>query len=212
MTTARGCTEAEAMTAAAMAADLMRRHGLAEGDIEMGTAAAPQKTSRPTIRDYLYGTIARCTNTAAIVGNVSGIRQMTFVGRAPGPEIAAYLKTVCDRAIDRAVQGFKHTQFYRSRRTISTKRRAIAEFTQTMVARIQIRLQELFEDIISEQAVQAARNHLAVLYPHTSDRKAANIVKARYWDAKMMGWEAGGDVTLHHGVGSQGATLAIGGS
>jgi hypothetical protein len=211
-TTARGCTEAEALAAAELAAKLMRQYGLDAADIGMSQASARQKTRRPTERSRLYNMIALCTNTAAIQDVEDEVRVLVFVGREPWPEIAAYLKVVCDRAIDRATAVFKRQPFYRRRRSIAAKRAAVEVFTRAMVGRLCIRLGELFADLYSKEARDAAERHLAVLYPNAVSR----VMKSRKFDHRLgeaadHGWHAGGEVGLHHGVrgGDRPAELLI---
>jgi hypothetical protein len=211
-TTARGCTEAEALAAAELAAKLMRQYGLDAADIGMSQASARQKTRRPTERSRLYNMIALCTNTAVIASDEADGRVLVFVGREPWPDVAAYLKVVCDRAIDRAVAEFKRNPFYRRRRSVSTRRAAVELFTRAMVGRLCVRLGNLFADLYSKEQRAAAERHLAVLYPdavarHVPRRNLGN----RLGEAAARGWHAGDQVGLHHGVrtGDRPADLLI---
>jgi hypothetical protein len=200
-TTARGCTEAEALAAAELAAKLMRQYGLGAADIEMSRSSARQKTRRPTERSRLYNMIAVCTNTAVVASDEEGELVLVFIGREPWPDIAAYLKVVCDRAIDRAVAEFKRNPFYRRRRSVSTRRAAVELFTRAMVGRLCVRLGELFAGLYSKDQRAAAERHLAVLYPNAVARPVPRRnLDDRLSEAAEHGWRAGSQVGLHHGV------------
>ncbi len=209
-TSAAGCTEAEALAAAELAARLMREHGLSEADMVMGEASAPERTTKATWRTKLSAAIGICTNTAGILlVDPDGGNTMLFVGREPGPEIALYLRDVCTRAVTEEQRRFKAGEFYRRRRTAKTKRQASADFVEGLVERLVRRLFELFRPTIDPEAREEAR---AVL-----DRRFAKAVamrlperKTRYSHAAAMGWIAGGDVALNHGVGDAPAPLRIG--
>lgn len=212
-TEAAGCTEAEAMAAAAAAARLMAEHNFDQADLEMTEATAPDSstrtTNRTTWRDKLTGVIAYYTNCACMICSGEGV--VLFVGREPGPDIAAYLRDVCFRAVDRALRDFKETPFYQRRRKLSTRRVAAADFVDGMVARLSMRLGELFKPVRSEPARQEAKQALAKRSPNTvtvplKDRRE------RYAGATSAGWRAGADVPLHHGVGTSSAPKLIGGS
>lgn len=213
MTTERGCTEAEALAAAAKAAELMQEYGLSEQDIEFCEEAVTSKTKGHNPAAELWPVIAHCTNTASIIVSycVPPKTEVTFVGREPGPQIAAYLLVVLNRAIAHEVKKFKASTFYRRRRTLSTKRQAVADFTVGLVWRLRERLLELFASSVSDEVREAAHNALAERYP------AANSVErkkhqTRYSDATWSGWDAGNNVNLSHGVGGSDKPLAIGGA
>ncbi|WP_199777592.1 DUF2786 domain-containing protein, partial [Bosea sp. FBZP-16] len=145
-TEASGCTEAEAMAAAALAARLMAEHDFDQAEIEMTEATAPDNstrtTNRTTWRDKLSAAIAYYTNCAMLIRCDRG--DILFVGREPGPDIAAYLRDVCFRAVDRDLREFKETPFYTRRRKLSTRRAAAADFVDGMVLRLIVRLADLF--------------------------------------------------------------------
>lgn len=213
MTTGRGCTEAEAMAAAEKAAALMAAHGYHDGDLEFEEAGSATRTGTRTIRLKLWSTIAHCTATAALVGRGARGSRIDFIGREPGPQIAAYLCEVCDRAIDREIATFKKGTFYRRRRSVATKRAAVADFTAGMVARMVIRLRAMFPDnSAARDAREAAWKERDRRYPN-SESVSAPQHAGRYDEAQAAGYHAGGKVTLAHGVGSSaGAPLQIGGA
>ncbi len=209
-TTGAGCTEAEALAAAELAAQLMREHGLSDADVEMSSASAPERTTRSTWRTPLAATVATVTNTAAIL--LVGRAEIEFIGRDPGPEIAVYLYTVLVRAVERAARGFKEGPIYRRRRTTKTRRAALHDFAASMVQRLRSRLFDLFRGLCDKASAEAALCALTTRYGDTRGLSAPTK-KVRFADAAVVGWRAGGDVTLAHGVaGADGRPLAIGGA
>lgn len=201
MTKTRGCSEAEAIAAAEKAAQLMKEHGLSEADVLFTKLSSPSKTSGAGVRDRLWASLAINTNTALIFGE----REVTFVGTGPGPDIAVYLFTVLDRAIDGAIADYKGTPNYRRRKSVKSKREAVADFTGAMVLRLRFKLSELFADIRSEEARAAARGALAEMFPHREPVKGTASVKGRNLVAIAAGDAAGKRVALSHGVAAGGA-------
>lgn len=199
-TEAAGCTEAEAMAAAAAAARLMAEHDFDQAELEMTEATAPdtstRTTNRTTWRDKLSGAVAFYTNCAWMIGRGDVV---LFVGREPGPDIAAYLRDVCFRAVERALREFKETPFYQRRRKLATRRAAAADFIDGMVLRLTIRLGELFKPVRNEEARQQAKQALAKRNPN-SVTVTIKDRRERYAGAGSAGWRAGADVPLHHGV------------
>lgn len=209
-TRAAGCTEAEAMAAAEMAAKLMTEHGLDPADIEMTEASSPQKTVSATWRNRLSAGIASCTNTASIVlvDHVNGTNVL-FVGREPGPQIAVYLRDICIRAVERELVAFKAGTFYRRRRSTKTRRAAAADFVDGMVLRLRIRLYELFKPARNDNARLEAERALAVMFAGAVSAMPKTR-KGRYSDATTAGWQAGADVSLNRGVDGGSGTRLIG--
>lgn len=208
-TEANGCTEAEAMAAAGVAARLMAEHDFDQADIEMSEATAPDSsvrtTARTTWRDKVSGACAFYTNCAWMIDGPNHV--IVFVGREPGPDIAAYLRDVCLRSVERALREFKATPFYTRRRKLATRRAAAADFIDGMVARLIHRLGELFRPVRNEDARAEAANALNRRSSSNMTVKMADR-KGRYSAARGAGWRAGADVGLHHGVsGSAGPKL-----
>lgn len=206
-TRAAGCTEAEALAAAEAAARIMAEHGLTDADIEMTQARARETTSRATWRTHVLGSVMHVTNTAAIL--LPDCEAVEFVGRDPGPEIAAYLYQVLTTAVLREQALFKATPTYKRRRTVKTRRAALQDFADGMVVRLRSRLLELFRPTLNAEAQREAKNALRLRHTDTKplDQKDR---KNRFDDARGAGWRAGGNVTLSHGVaGPDGRPLAI---
>lgn len=196
------------MAAAARAAQLLRDHGLTEVDVEYEQQIAPLKTRKPTVRTGLWAKVARSTNCAAQLSADFG-PNITFVGKAPGPQIAVYLVAVLDRAIDRELDGFKATATYRRRRTVATRRQASNDFVTGLCHRLGGRLLELFAETIS---VEARDEALKVLDQRLPGGVAAKLPSrsVRFAEAASAGWVAGGTVPLSRGVGGEEKPRQIG--
>ncbi|WP_151720196.1 DUF7168 domain-containing protein [Gemmobacter serpentinus] len=212
MTTASGCTEAEALAAAAKAAELMRAHGLSEADITIGQASAVTASKGRSVRDPLWKIVAYCTNTAATFAHVPGKRgsELVFIGRDPGPEIAAYLVAVFNRALDIGISEFKAGAFYRRRKTDATRRAAVRDFTDGMVTRLSSRLINIFGPGIDKAANALAVAARAERFAASVPVKQKDSGKPRFDEATWSGWCAGSKVGIAHGVTGAGATRALG--
>ena len=204
----RGSTEAEAMAAAQKMADLMREHRLTADDVEFEEAEAPLKTRRATQRTALLGAIAVCTNSVATLRS-DWQPCAIFLGKAPGPQIATYLHAVCDRAIDREIADFKLTPEYRRRRTLATRRAAVADFTTGMVERLSGRLYAMFRDGMDKDALAAARRVRDIRMPSTTPTSIPDR-KVRFGNAAAAGYAAARNVQLAHGVNGGKAVQQIG--
>ena len=208
-TEAAGCTEAEAMAAAALAARLMAEHDFEQADIEMTESKAAHRWVRSQWREKLSATVAFVTNSAYVLD--LDRQEVLFVGREPGPDIAAYLRDVCFRAVDRAVREFKDSSHYRRRRKLATRRQAVADFVAAMVAWLQKRLIELFRPLLNQPAREEAKQALTRLAGSEIISTPFSPRKTRFSDASVAGWIAGQDVALHHGVAGSAVPKLIGG-
>lgn len=197
MTTDRGCTEAEAMAAAAKAAELMREAGLDEAQVEMGEAWFSASAGARSVLTRLWTCIASCTNCVTVF---DGERGFAFIGAGPGPEIAAYLCDVCRRAIETAEREFKVGDAYRRLRKTSTRKQALLEFRQAMIVRLGIRLRELFAAGNNTAAISQAHAARAAMFGPGRQVNLPTIKNLRSTAATVAGWSAGNDVPLNHGV------------
>lgn len=206
----RAASEAEAMAAAERAARLMREYGIDPLDVEFDEKDAPIKTRGQSPRDRLWGMIAVCTNCAAV------LRQdydpaITYIGRAPGPDIAVYLVAVLSRAIDHEVEAFKQTPAYKRRRTLTTRRAAVQDFTVGFISRIRGRLSDMFAETISDEERASARK-ICDLRISGQTPLALRDHKVRFGSAAGAGYSAAGRINLTHGVNGVQAPRQIGGA
>jgi len=198
-TVKNGCTEAEAMSAAQMAAKLMAEYKLSDASVCMTEKASRSKQKGKSSLGKLWAVIAWCTNTKCIVLGFDNGTLINFVGRDPRPEIAVYLREVCERAIQTELKKFRSSSFYKSRRKQATKRAASLDFIEGMVIRLCVRLQELFESHHSDGACERADRALKDSYGETLPVEQPKR-KERYDTASNSGWCAGGNVPINHGV------------
>lgn len=198
-TVANGCTEAEALAAAEKAAQLMREANLSHADLEFDEQSARCTTRGQSAEKDLWSVIGNCTNTACVLNCKPAGDFLVFIGRDPGPQIAAYLWTVCDRAIKKAVREFKKGTFYRRRRSLATKRKAVSDFKHGMVMRLSARLLRLFQDVRDERRLLEAAERRDQLFPCLATIKQRST-ETRFDDAVWSGSRAGEGVNLSHGV------------
>lgn len=198
-TVANGCTEAEAMAAAEKAAQLMREANLSFADLEFSEQSAKCGSRGQSAETGLWSTIGLCTNTSYVLNCKSEGDFLVFIGRDPGPQIAAYLWTVCDRAIKKAVREYKKGTFYRRRRSLATKRKAVSDFKHGMVMRLSERLYLLFRDIRDRDRLLEAVERRDHLFPALETIRQRST-ETRFDDAVWSGSCAGENVNLSHGV------------
>lgn len=210
-TVARGCTEAEALAAAEMAAALMREYGLTDGDVVMDEQTVLSRTKGHSPRDRLWNTLAFCTNTAAMLHDGAQTTRV-FIGEEPGPSIAAYLYVVLDRSLDREIAAFKDGPLYRRRRTAATKRQAVSDFTVGLVRRLQERLRILFAETLSDEAFRRAVEARDVRHPDAQSVTPRAAKDVRFAEAWASGRAAGDGVNLAHGLGGRSEIKQIGGA
>ncbi|WP_413207786.1 DUF2786 domain-containing protein [Rhodospirillum sp. A1_3_36] len=201
-TTARGCTEAEAVAAAAKAAELMREHGLDEACLGMEMADAPA-SKHPTVTDALWVAIGAYTGCVSVVDTAIGIR--SYIGRAPGPTIAAYLHTFLHRYIESAVDRFKASAEYKKKRKGVTRRRACTAFRKGMTDRLRLAVRDHFgapNPLLIEQA-EAERDR------RFSGLRTRNVPVPKNLDrhckSREAGYQAADGVKLRHGVSGSGS-------
>ncbi len=142
--------------------------------------------------------IGLCTNSAPII-TTNWTPAVTFLGHAPGPEIAVYLVEVCYRAIDREIERFKQTSEYKRRRTLRTKRQAVHDFTVGMASRLNARLKEMFAESVSVEAFEKSRSVLRTRFSDTYSVSLSNR-QVRFGGAAGQGFAVGGRVQLAQGV------------
>ena len=209
-TEANGCTEAEAMAATAKAAELMRDYALSEAELLVTEAVTKRESSSWTVRSKLWSMIAHVTNCAALLNQNDSGSIIHFYGIEPGPQIAAYLRDICNRAIDTEIAAFKMTDTYRKRRKTATRRQAVKDFTDGMVIRLCQRVYRQFSDLISDHKRALAEIARDSAHPDAVNTKGRAPHKARFDDANRAGQRAGERVGLHRGVNGTGEVHRIG--
>ncbi len=198
-TVARGCSEAEAATAMAMAAELMGRHGLDELDLDMAEVVCARPTplaAHP--RDRLVGAVAACTNTVATKDCNTGT--VTYSGPAHLAAIAAYTRDMLEAAIDREVRLFQRSTGYKRKRTQRAKARATKAFVEGMVLVLIRRLWAAFEGRRDPAIAERSRAWRDKLHPDVAE--AGTPKPTRDPRATSWGVAAAAGVELAAGVGA----------
>lgn len=208
MTPKSGCSEAEAMAAAAKAAELMREHCISDAELGTEQHRAKSRTMGRGARDAIWVQLGRCTNTVVVID--ASTREVEWIGKPHAAEIACYLFTVINRAIDAAIRDYKTTANYRRRRTVGSKRKAVHDFTLGMAHRIRRELYELFASIIDEnertQALEARDEIYASLCEVTPRQVTGRYNPA----ASLAGQRAGASVRLSHGLSGKAEEKRLG--
>lgn len=200
MTTARGCTEAEAAAAMRKVAALMREHGLSAADVDM-VAAESERPATVTshAKDHLWSVLADCTNTCAIKVHEGRTIRVRFYGRDPWPLVATYIQDVLDRAIAYETRKFQATGRYRLKRTRRSRVRSTKNFVEAMVLRLEQTVREKFAHNRQSGAVVEASRYVDELHPDAVKGSGAKRPQID-WDARDKGYEAGSRVKISDGL------------
>lgn len=185
----------------------MTKHGIDTTELEMTTATAAEKTEGKGWQGDLVGVICYCTNSAAMLTEGA----WHFVGREPGPDIAAYLRDLTVRAVESELRAFKERPLYARKRKLSVKRDLAAEFRTGMVTTLKRRLLEVFGPGISEEERKLAGKARDQIF---GEGQAIDIRRRdlKLGDGYFAGRQAGAGVGLHHGVSGGEAPKLIGGA
>lgn len=129
-TTENGCTEQEALAAAAKVADLLDQHDLSLSDVEIGEEACERAVVETHRKQRVP--LDGCINAIAAFTdcrvwrekNASGEFRYVFFGLAPDVAVAQYITDLVTTAMDTEVERFKRTKDYlryrsEDRRTVS---------------------------------------------------------------------------------------------
>ncbi|MGE4529571.1 MAG: DUF2786 domain-containing protein [Rhodospirillaceae bacterium] len=139
-TTERGCTEAEALAAAAKAAELLSKHGLDEAALEFEEYRV--EIGRRTVVDELWGQAAIFCHCKLWYSRWGGRWTVVYFGRWNDVAVAEYLHALLERHVKAATREWQKGPEYRRRRTTKTKREATKAFQQGLVAALKTKLWE----------------------------------------------------------------------
>lgn len=219
MTTARGCTEAEAMAAAEKLARLMEEHGLDDADVEgadVEDADVDLGRRRQQPIDDLWAMVAWFCRCQVYWRATGASYRVVYVGRAPWPQVAAYLHEVCLGAGRRALNDFLKSPEYKRRRSTKTRAAARKAFAEGFVEILKVKLYRLAgapsAEVLRDRDI-AARWLDANVRIGGELRSIAKADRSRRLDdARVQGGLAGLGVEINHGVasGSAGAVALIG--
>lgn len=165
-TTARGCTEAEALAATAKVLEMMREHGLTDEQVACGSVTVSLGRQKRTQVDRLWGLVAEVCHCESYIQTAwREPLAMVYTGRLPWPDVAAWMHGVVTGATARAMRDFTKTPVYRARRTDRTRAAARLHFLTAFVDGLTLKLRRLMGEDAAGQAragdIAIARRALA---------------------------------------------------
>ncbi|MCK1415552.1 DUF2786 domain-containing protein [Bradyrhizobium sp. CW4] len=208
-TIANGCTEDEALSAAAKVAELLDRHDLSLSDVELRASPCERKVYE-TFRkkriplDDCIGAIARfCDCRVWREKNTAGESSYVFFGLGADIEVAHYLAELIDGAVRVELGRFKTSVDY-SRFRHQERHLANASFALGMVGSIADRL----------VAIKASRDHINESTGRGLVVLKTSVVDAEFdkLDLKMRTQRSSSrmvSMTAYEAGGAAGASLAI---
>ncbi len=212
MTEANGCTEAEAMQAAASALSLMQKHSLSDDDLAFVQYRRTTPGKRRQVIDSLWPHVARiCRCKGWFAATDNGLTYVYF-GREEDVLIAEYLHGLLVAAFRREADQFKASHEYKRRRKQKTRNASLRAFQQGMLERITRRLSELWwVRINSEGNAEAAalveRDYLKRLAKvlqemgvQLSGMAALRRASSAFSEARLAGHIAGAKVPIDPGL------------
>lgn len=220
MTTANGCTEAEAMNAIQMAMQLMDKYGLSESEVIYEYSANNTFAGRRTVADSLWGHVAFVCGCVGYTQRKSTL-QMVYFGEPSKVMVAEYLHDVLRDFMIRETKDFRKTPEYKRRRNKRTRSASVKAFQQSMVNRLCGKLNELWwlktePGTIYENYLENWRADLRFLDKQLhaqgvklKDPRKLKLADRRFDDARHKGSEAGNRAKLDPAMNSQGSTRLI---
>src|SRR5690242_9197256 len=140
-TTDNGCTEAEALLAAAKVAELLDRYYLSLTDVRIRTAQCAQRLyetrrkKRIPLDDCIEAVAKFCDCRVWREKSQSGNAHYVFFGLPPDIEVAHYLTELIDNAVRSELGRYKNSAGYRSFRH-QDRHVANSSFTLGMIASV----------------------------------------------------------------------------
>lgn len=214
-TTENGCTEGEALSAAAKVAELLDRHDLSLSDIELRDAPCDRREYETNRKKRIHlddcvGAIARfCDCRVWREKNPAGEARYVFFGHHPDVEVAHYLTEVIDIAVRTELGRYKTTAAYQ-RFPHKERHLANASFTLGMVTSIATKLNAMKAG--RDQANRSSGRDLVVLEAAVVDaeldkldiklrcvRRTSRMVSSTAYDA---GGAAGASVAINAAIRS----------
>src|SRR3954468_16658945 len=177
-TIANGCTEDEALSAAAKVAELLDRHDLSLSDVELRASACERKVYETYRKkriplDDCIGAIAHfCDCRVWREKNAAGESRYVFFGLSADIEVAHYLAELIDTAVRAELGRFKTSAEY-GRFRHQQRHLANASFTLGMVASISERLVSIKAS--RDQVNESTGRGLVVLKASVVDAEFAKL-------------------------------------
>lgn len=208
-TTAAGCTEGEALAAAAKVAELLDRYDLSLTDVEIRASACERREYETRLRkriplDECIGAIADfCDCRVWRERNAAGEGRYVFFGLRSDIEVAHYLTEVIDAAVRSQLGLYKTSREYQQFRH-QERHLANASFALGMVASIADKLVAM--KAVRDATNQSTGRELLVLKSSVVEAELEKL------DLKLRPVESTGRMvspTAYDAGGEAGAALAI---
>ncbi len=208
-TIANGCTEDEALSAAAKVAELLDRHDLSLSDLELRASACERKVyethrkKRIPLDDCIGAIALFCDCRVWREKNAAGDNCYVFFGLSADIEVAHYLAELIDGAVRAELGRFKTSADYRRFRH-QDRHLANASFALGMVASIAERLVTMKTG--RDQVNERTGRGLVVLKTSVVDAEFDKLdlnLRAPRSASRMV------SMTAYEAGGAAGATLAI---
>jgi hypothetical protein len=208
-TTGNGCTEDEALSAAAKVAELLDRHDLSLTDVELRAAPCERRAFETHRRkriplDDCIGAIAHFSDCRVWrEKNAAGENSYVFFGLRSDIEVAHYLSELIDAAVRAELGRFKTSADY-SRFRHQQRHLANASFALGMVASIADKLTAM--KAARDQVNHSAGRGLVVVKTAVVDAEFAKLdIKLR----TQRGTSRTVSMTAYEAGGAAGASLVI---
>lgn len=213
-TTARGCTEAEAMAATEVALRLMQEHGLSDDQVAISERRVDLKRRGRSDIDGIWPMVAR-TARCACYYSIGQTRSIAYLGRDPWPEVAAYLHDVIAGAVRAATREFHRSDDYRRRRSPRTRALAQRHFLRGLAEGLAFKLWALTRESQGDDAVKRDLAAAVAALDAMQDMRTARYKPPpnghRYAGPQMAGRDAGRNANVSWGVNGAQPVHAIGG-
>ncbi len=219
MTMDNGCTEAEAMAAAAKVAELLDRHDLSLSDVELRESKCERRAYETRRKnriplDYSVGAIGRlCDCRVWREKNPEGETRYVFFGLPSDVEVAIYLAELIDNSVRSELGRYKTTHAYQRFRH-QDRHVANSSFTLGMAMSIAQKLTDMKAE--RDAARNLGRRDLVVVKTAVVEtemaklglelrqvRRPTRIVSPTAYDA---GGVAGASLPIHPAIHGRGET------
>ena len=178
MTMDNGCTEAEALAAAAKVAELLDRHDLSLSDVEIRESACERRAYETRRKnriplDYCIGAIGRfCDCRAWREKNPEGETRYVFFGLPSDTEVALYLAELIDNSIRSELGRYKTSYAYQRFRH-QDRHVANSSFTLGMAMSLARKLTDMKDE--RDAARNLGRRDLVVLKASVVETEIAKL-------------------------------------
>lgn len=209
-TVANGCTEAEALSAAAKVRELLAEHGLNDEAVCFESASVGLGRKRRAPVDGLWNVIGwYCDCVAYLSREHDQSLSVVYHGAHPKPLLAEYLHDCCENALRVAVDREKASGPYRRRRTRRTRSQHLKAFQEGFILALNRKLVSM-KGIANTGALTDARRSLESKGVKLSTMAGLKKRESRFNDAAWNGVGAGRKVDLNPGLNGGKGVARIG--